>query len=117
MLAAQASVQLFKNNCGTSAIASEIVALQACATIIAPQVPTSVYMYIDQITFYHFFLHSTDIIYRDTVKHYHDFVNTTLHLNNPSLLLHCTLLSRCALNILGVHKVSLQLKQNYYNVK
>ena len=47
-------------------------------------------LYIDQITFYHFFLHSTDIMYRHTVKHYHDFVNTTLHLNKPSLLLDYT---------------------------
>ena len=57
------------------------------------------FMYIDRITFYHFFLHSTDIMYRDTVKHYHDFVNTTLHLNKPSLLLNYTVLLRCARNI------------------
>ena len=34
-------ILLFKNNCGTSAIASDIVAPQACAAIIAAQVPTS----------------------------------------------------------------------------
>ena len=56
-------------------------------------------MYIDQITFYHLLLHSTDIMYRDTVKHYHDFVKTTLHLNKPSLLLDYTLLLQCSLNI------------------
>ena len=54
--------------------------------------------YIDQITFYYFFLHSTDIMYCDTVEHYPDFVDTNLHLNKLSLLLHYTLLLRCALN-------------------
>ena len=39
ILAAQASAQSFKNNCGASAIASEIIAPQACAAIIAAQVP------------------------------------------------------------------------------
>ena len=38
MLAAQASAQPFKSNCGTSPISSKRVAPQACAAIIAAQV-------------------------------------------------------------------------------
>ena len=49
-------------------------------------------MHIQQITFYHFFLRSTDMMFRDTEKHCRDFVNTSLHLNEPSLLLRYTLL-------------------------
>ena len=51
----------------------------------------------DHITFNHF-LPNTDIMYYDTVKHYHDFIDNALHLNKPSLLLRYTLLLRCALN-------------------
>ena len=41
ILAAQASAQPFKNHCGASPIAREIVAPQAFAAITAAQVPTS----------------------------------------------------------------------------
>ena len=43
ILAAQGSAQSYKDNCGASAIASKIVGPQACAAIIAVQVPTFVY--------------------------------------------------------------------------
>ena len=41
ILAAQASAQPLKNNCDVSAITSQMILPQACAAIIAAQVPTS----------------------------------------------------------------------------